>query len=488
MQRFAPICYALLLSLGSPACWAAPSYSWLQLYGLQLTLCFLVAQTIVVFWLLHKLRLRSNMKSDDPILQKTKYQLRREIARHEATEEQLLETREYLNGIINSLPAVVIGVTEDSHVTHWNVAAERATGVAKEHAMGQKLMAVMHAPDIPQEQIFATIKGGVSFKKEAVAIGSGVDTQYCDLTIQPLISAENSGAVILVQDVTLRVRVERSMIQNEKMLSLGKMAAGLAHEINNPLAAILSNAQTIERRLTSKLQSNIDSAEASDLNFAALQQYLDKRDIPKLILDVQNAGDRAALIVKTMLEFSHAYQAQFEYVDIGVLVDKSLELAANTLGLNTSENMQMPFVIRDFNAAVPMVPCSRSEIQQVLLNLLLNAAQAIHYANPRVENPTIIVRLTNDKHFAVIEVQDNGPGMDESIQKHIFEPFFTTKEVGAGTGLGLSVSYFIVKEHHQGHIEVNSKAGHGTNFVIKLPLVQALADQQNRQTAMRRKV
>lgn len=442
---------------------------------LQMPLVLLVLlQALAIVLLLRSRRRRADREAElnDPALQKTKYQLRREIARHETTEELLLETREYLHGLINSLPAIVIGVDDEGLIIHWNDVAKQVTGITQEDALGQQITSVLTSPEVTVEQVLNTIQNRTPYRQGAVPKGSGTETSYWDVTIQPLVSNENRGAVVVIKDVTFQVRVERSMIQNEKMLSLGRMAAGLAHEINNPLAAILSNSQTISRRLTAALESNHDVAKQCGLNFGKLLEYLEKRDILRLLQDLQNAGDRAAGIVKTMLEFSHAYQQEFVPTDMASLIDRCLELAANTIGLNRDEDIKMPFVIRDFNSNMPSVMCSASEIQQVLLNLLLNAAQAIHYAEPAITNPTLIVRLTFDKQYASIELEDNGPGMDEATQKQIFEPFFTTKSIGSGTGLGLSVSYFIVKDHHQGQIEVQSIKGQGTKFTIRLPLLQ----------------
>lgn len=398
-------------------------------------------------------------------------QLYDEIAKHEITEELLRETQDYLNSIINSMPSVLIGITRQGVITHWNTAAARATDIDAREALGQHLKDVY--PDLPvsTEMIHETIDKGIPQINENIQHGTGNHTQHSDLTIYPLLSAEISGAVIRLDDVTMRVRIETMMIQNEKMLSLGELAAGMAHEINNPLSAILHGIQNIYRRTSPELEQNHRIADDIGIKVEQIYAYLKARDIFTFLDAIREAGDRSARIVTNMLEFSRSNNRDHQLVNLSELLEHSLELAKNSFELKTPEGSEQLEIVKEFDSDVPRVRCSPTEMQQVILNLLRNACQAFNdeeYGAPLY--PKIILRIRTGMGSVSIEVEDNGPGMSEIVSRHIFEPFFTTKDVGKGTGLGLSVTYFIVTEHHDGTIEVESKPGKGTNFIITLPV------------------
>ncbi len=403
-------------------------------------------------------------------------QLYDEIAKHEITEELLRETQDYLNSIINSMPSVLIGVTRQGTITHWNAAASRETDIDATEALGRHLFEVY--PDLPVTEalIHDTVDSGVPQVNENIQHGSGSHSRHTDLTIYPLLSSEITGAVIRLDDVTMRVRIENMMIQNEKMMSLGELAAGMAHEINNPLSAILHGIQNIYRRTSPELEQNHKVAQSLNITVSDLQAYLKARDIFKFLDGIREAGDRSARIVTNMLEFSRSNSRNHKPTNISDLLEHSLELARNSFELKTPDGSEQLTIHKNFDPNIPLIECSAAEMQQVFLNLLRNACQAFtneEYGAPLNPSITLTTRLAKDS--ACIEVADNGPGMAEAVQRHVFEPFFTTKEVGKGTGLGLSVTYFIVTEHHDGTIEVESQPGKGTKFIINLPLARAEA-------------
>ncbi len=432
----------------------------------------IVLQLALILWLLKK-RSRAAAHIYEPPGEEsnTRHQLYREIARHEATEELLRETQEYMNCMINSMPTVLVGITPDGYVTHWNHSAEKASGLQSEEAVGSHINQAFPGLPVTDTIIEQTIASGIPYTRENIKDGIGSQATFTNLTLYPLVSADMHGAVVLAEDVTPRVRMENLLIQNEKMMGLGELAAGVAHEINNPLAGILNNVQNIARRTSIDFAANQTVAESLGITMEHLSNYMGQRGIYDFLENIRESGERAAQIVKNLLEFSRGSDREHRPNNLAVLVEQTLTLAQNTFELDTKFGIELPDFKTELDTALPSIVCSAPEIQQVILNMLRNAAQAMRseeYGPPL--QPLITIRLYKEDEFAVIEVGDNGPGMPENVLKHIFEPFYTTKDVGKGTGLGLSVSYFIVREHHQGAIEADSKPGEGTVFKIKLPL------------------
>lgn len=283
---------------------------------------------------------------------------------------------------------------------------------------------------------------------------------------------ENRLAVALL-DVTEKVRMQDVMVQTEKMMSVGGLAAGMAHEINNPLSAILQSAQVLQRRLLQENAVNLAKAQEAGCPHQAITAYLKAREVPELLAGILESGVRAARVISGMLEFSRRVESNRSYVQLDTLLDKAVELSSNDYDLKKKYDFRHIRIIREYDEALGAVQCTGTQIEQVFLNLLKNAAQAMSSAGEAGEvgeAPAIWLRTRQESGFAVVEVGDNGPGMEESVSRHIFDPFFTTKPSGEGTGLGLSVSRFLIVEKHNGSITVESTPGVGTKFVVRLPL------------------
>ncbi len=392
-----------------------------------------------------------------------------EIAQHEITEEKLRKTQDYLNSIINSMPSVLISVTADGRITHWNTSAERATDLTADAVAGKLLWQAYPNLPITLDMIQQAINDGIPKIMESTKLEDNSETYYSDITVYPLIAHDIKEAVIRIDDVTMRIMMENMMIQNEKMLSLGELAAGMAHEINNPLGAILQSVQNIERRLSPDLAKNIETAAALQVDLQQINAYLQQREIVNFLKTIRDAGERSARIVSNMLGFSRSSNQHLP-VDLNALVNNCLELADNNFEIRMQDHPSRIELIRLLGDDMPPVPCSAPEIQQVVLNLLRNASQAL--IQHHTEDPQIVVTTGNDNFYAWIRIADNGPGIPPEVRRHIFEPFFTTKEVGQGTGLGLSISYFIITEHHGGTIDVESRPSEGASFTIRLPLTE----------------
>ncbi|MFZ5573332.1 MAG: ATP-binding protein [Thermodesulfobacteriota bacterium] len=396
--------------------------------------------------------------------------LRTSVVDLRAKESDLNKTKNYLNNIINSMPSMLVGVDQGGNVTEWNVEAERATGIPAGQAKGKHLNVVYPGLITQLEEVYKTMREKKPYKAEKLMSWVEGETHYSDVMVYPLITNGVEGAVLRIDDVTNRVRIEEMMIQTEKMISVGGLAAGMAHEINNPIGGILQSVQNINRRVSTDFQKNVQAARECGTELQFIRMYLEKREIFSFLEGIRDAGQRAANIIANMLNFSRQSHSQFMPTRLDALLDNTLALAAHDYDLKKRYDFRHIRIIREFSSNLPEVPCIPTEIEQVILNLLKNAAQAMMEKDDPRKEPQIILRLRLEGKSAVIEVEDNGPGMDENIRKRVFEPFFTTKEVGVGTGLGLSVAYFIINNNHRGTMTVTSTPSIGTKFSITLPV------------------
>lgn len=288
-----------------------------------------------------------------------------------------------------------------------------------------------------------------------------------------------------LQEALKNVRQAQSqLIQAEKMSSLGQLVAGVAHEINNPVNFIhgnLAHADEYIQELLELLDLYRSHLQNHPLPIREKEEEIDleflRQDLPKLLNSMKVGADRIRDIVHSLRNFSRLDEATIKEVDIHEGLDSTLMILQNRLKAKP-EHPEIR-VIKQYGQ-LPLVECYAGQLNQVFMNVLTNAIDALdEYASQRsptdlaAHPSTITIRTAViDDSQVVIRIADNGPGMTPEVQQRLFDPFFTTKPVGKGTGMGMSISYQIITEYHNGHIECRSEPGQGAEFIITIPTRQ----------------
>jgi len=295
------------------------------------------------------------------------------------------------------------------------------------------------------------------------------------------VEGQLTGYVVSINDTTeLRIasqelekaytelkEAQLQIFQQEKMASIGQLAAGVAHEINNPMGFISSNLGTLNKyvdRLAEYIGASEKALESGSSDDAEKLKELRKRlkiehitdDSRQLIAESQDGAGRVRRIVQDLKSFSRVDQAESALINLNQALETTINIAWNEIKYVASLN-------REFGD-IPEILCFPQQLNQVFLNLLVNAAHAMEGSQG-----SITIRTWSDGSYVLVSVADTGCGIPEEIRQRVFEPFFTTKEVGKGTGLGLSISYDIVRKHG-GEIQVERELGRGTTFTVRLPV------------------
>ncbi len=261
------------------------------------------------------------------------------------------------------------------------------------------------------------------------------------------------------------------LLQSEKLAAIGQLAAGVAHEINNPIGYVFSNLKTLAEYVNDLLRI-IDATDQVDSleELQALKQSLDygyiRDDAKALIAESEEGIERVKSLITALKDFSHIEEDDFVFVDLHHGLDTTLNLANNELKYKAE-------VIKEY-AILPPIECLPSQIKQVALNLLTNASQAIK------GNGVITLRTGHEGERIWFEVSDTGCGIPPEHRDRLFEPFFTTKPIGEGTGLGLALSFSIVQKHG-GQIDIHSEVGQGSTFRVWLPVKQPHSTEQEQE-------
>jgi PAS domain S-box-containing protein len=287
-------------------------------------------------------------------------------------------------------------------------------------------------------------------------------------------------------DSLLDVRnTQPKLIQQEKLASIGQLAAGIAHELNNPVGFISSNFTSLKSYIAN-IKAYITRCEASLLgkgtgskpgnSAAAIMRFKKEKKLDYILDDIENLVSeslegvaRITQIVTSLRNFSRIdYESKVEEYDINDALESTLTVAQN-------EIKYVAEVEKNFSA-VPSIECIGGEINQVLLNIIVNAAQAIK-SQERPDKGTVKIRTYADKRYVCCAISDDGPGISKSNISRVFDPFFTTKEAGEGIGIGLNISYDIVVNKHGGDLIVQSEPGKGATFTVKLPIVSQIVSE-----------
>ncbi|MCG8619889.1 MAG: PAS domain S-box protein [Desulfobacterales bacterium] len=400
-------------------------------------------------------------------------ELMKKIAEIEAKEVSLKESEERYRSLLQATPDPVVVYDKDGRVLFVNPAFTRVFGWRFGEIRGKLLNFV------PEDRLEEThrLRQKVLSEGGCVGIesrrltkkGDVLDVSISGATYQGP-SGDVLGVIVNLRDITEMKQAQDMMIQAEKMVSLGGLAAGMAHEINNPLSGILQSAQVIENRLKGDLPANRKVADACGVALEDMADYMDRRGIFKLSSHIRRSGRQAAQIVDDMLSFSRKESTSYQPSDVNQIIDDALMMADHDYDLKKSYDFSRIKIFKSYDMALPQIPCIPNQIQQVVFNLLKNAAQAMVEDADAEKIPMIQLATYAGEGGVCIEMSDNGPGMDDQVRQRLFEPFFTTKGVGKGTGLGLSVSYFIITERHGGKMQVSSTRGRGSRFSIELPV------------------
>ncbi len=405
--------------------------------------------------------------------------IKRDITDRKNAENALEEAYAETEQLLASISSILIGVGPDDRITRWNKAANETFGIPAQKVIGipfvdcgidwdwdVALKNISHCRDHEQPTRLEDIRYVRPDGKEG----------FLGITINPIVreTDEHTGYVLLGVDVTERKTIEQQLAHAQKLESIGQLAAGIAHEINTPLQYVGDNTRFLQNafdELGEVLVVNKQELESAKKvknvpNKGAEESELDYLidEIPSAIEQTLQGVERVTDIVRAMKEFSHPGVGE----KILTNINKAIE---NTVTVTRNEWKYVADLVLNLDPALPLVPCLPGEINQALLNIIMNAAQAISTSRLKGDAPngTITISTKNKEGWVEIRITDTGPGIPESIRQKIYDPFFTTKEIGNGSGQGLCICHAAIVDKHGGTLDMETAVGKGTTFIVRLP-------------------
>ncbi|KAA3654556.1 MAG: response regulator [Chloroflexi bacterium] len=357
-------------------------------------------------------------------------------------QQELLENRNTLQALINGIPHPIYTINNNWELVTVNQSKADELNTTPDNLVGPLCYKAFFNRESPCEHCGVALT--LETRQAKVWTNSWVEADHLprewDVSAYPIPSkqTDSARAVILWQDRTEERRLESSLLQAGKLAAIGQLAAGVAHEINNPLTAVNGNAQILKLMIPPE-----------DENYESVDL-------------ISRAGEQAARVVRGLLDFARQEQYAFQPSDINNSIQKALDLVQYQLYQANSK------LILNMDYNLPKIVASWEHMKSVWLNLIVNARDAVEH-RPDNREVEITTRMGTDKDHVQVLIRDNGKGMTKAEQAHIFEPFYTTKDPGKGTGLGLATCHRII-EQHGGEINVVSAPGDGTTFIIRLPV------------------
>lgn len=365
--------------------------------------------------------------------------------------EECGRSRKQLESLFNAITDTIVLIDSDYNILMSN-----------KEEIGQS--GKCHRKIFNEDRPCAGCPAEISFREgKSVSVEKRVENQYYLLNNYPIVN--NSGRVENILEICSNITKEKNMefqlLQSYKLASLGKLVAGVAHEINNPNTFIRGNIK-IMRESFHDIFPILDGyhLKKKNLKVARLDYDVFKENIPVLLEDMVEGANRIKKIVDGLRNFAKKDDDSLEeHVDINQVINNSYRLVENQIRKNAKMKLKL-------DSDLPPIRGNIQKLEQVMVNMFINASQAIENGKGQIEVQT---QLDNENNAIIISIRDNGKGIVEKDQKYIFDPFFTTKRDKGGTGLGLSITYGIIKEH-LGRIEVDSNVGEGTTFTIHIPV------------------
>ncbi len=407
----------------------------------------------------------------------------RDISDRKRNEDELREAHQEARIFINAVPSILIGVDQDARITRWNAAATALFGLPEIAVTGKPLAncGVKWQPEM-RDEIQSWCAAATARRCDPIPFELGGVMRLLGLTITPVrvVNGKLTELLVIGSDITQRVMLEDQLRQAQKLEAVGQLAAGIAHEINTPTQYIGDNVRFLKdafadlenllgryRRLLAAAKGNGPPGDAMREIVADIERTDDAyllEEIPKAIDQTIEGVSRVSTLVSAMKEFSHPGTKEKITLDLNHAIESTITVARN-------EWKYLADLETDFDRALPMVQCQPGEFNQVILNLIVNAAHAIAevVGKSGTEKGKIRIQTRNYEKYAEIRIEDSGAGIPEKVRSRIFDPFFTTKEIGKGTGQGLAIARSVVVDKHNGTIHFETEVGKGTTFVIRLP-------------------